>query len=136
MPEYQTDHAEMYLCTSVLLPDEPLKLVGVEPLSKEEVVHHMLLFGEGQDPTYAPYIVSAFHKPALRSAQCLLVTPRDAEVSSDTQRRASCRLCATSSSGQGVGLPHAQRLCRGGQPCLIRMGQGRRGDAPPGWGGI
>lgn len=46
MPEYPTDHAEMYLCTSVLLPDEPLKLVGVEPLSKEEVVHHMLLFGE------------------------------------------------------------------------------------------
>ena len=50
MPEYQTDHAEMYLCTSVLLPDEPLKLVGVEPLSKQEVVHHMLLFGEGQTP--------------------------------------------------------------------------------------
>ena len=52
MPEYQTDHAEMYLCTSVLLPDEPLKLVGVEPLSKQEVVHHMLLFGECQNPTY------------------------------------------------------------------------------------
>ena len=45
VPEYHTDHAEMYLCTSVLLPDEPLKLVGVEPLSKQEVVHHMLLFG-------------------------------------------------------------------------------------------
>lgn len=53
MPEYQTDHAEMYLCTSVLLPDEPLKLVGVEPLSKQEVVHHMLLFGEGHSPFYA-----------------------------------------------------------------------------------
>ena len=52
MPEYPTDHAEMYLCTSVLLPDEPLKLVGVEPLSKEEVVHHMLLFGECQSPCY------------------------------------------------------------------------------------
>ena len=52
MPEYQTDHAEMYLCTSVLLPDEPLKLVGVEPLSKEEVVHHMLLFGECQAPMH------------------------------------------------------------------------------------
>ena len=52
MPEYQADHAEMYLCTSVLLPDEPLKLVGVEPLSKQEVVHHMLLFGKCQNPTY------------------------------------------------------------------------------------
>ena len=71
MPEYQTDHAEMYLCTSVLLPDEPLKLVGVEPLSKEEVVHHMLLFGEGQDPTYAPYIVSAFF-PQAGTALCTM----------------------------------------------------------------
>lgn len=46
MPEHHTDHEEAYLCTSVLLPDEPLKLVGVEPLSKQEVVHHMLMFGE------------------------------------------------------------------------------------------
>ncbi len=48
MPEYHTEHEEAYLCTSVLLPDDPLKLVGVEPLSKQEVVHHMLLFGEFQ----------------------------------------------------------------------------------------
>ena len=46
MPEYKTEHEEAYLCTSVLLPDDPLKLIGVEPLSKQEVVHHMLLFGE------------------------------------------------------------------------------------------
>lgn len=46
MPEHQTEHEEAYLCTSVLLPDDPLKLIGVEPLSKQEVVHHMLLFGE------------------------------------------------------------------------------------------
>lgn len=45
MPEYATEHEEAYLCTSVPLPDRPLKLVGVEPLSKQEVVHHMLLFG-------------------------------------------------------------------------------------------
>lgn len=45
MPEYTTEHEEAYLCTSVPLPDRPLKLVGVEPLSKQEVVHHMLLFG-------------------------------------------------------------------------------------------
>ena len=45
MPEYATEHEEAYLCTSVPLPDRPLKLIGVEPLSKQEVVHHMLLFG-------------------------------------------------------------------------------------------
>ena len=52
MPEHHTDHEEAYLCTSVTLPDQPLQLVGVEPLSKQEVVHHMLLFGAvpPQDP--------------------------------------------------------------------------------------
>ena len=61
MPEYPTDHAEMYLCTSVLLPDEPLKLVGVEPLSKQEVVHHMLLFGECQSTIKQPNMPSEVH---------------------------------------------------------------------------
>lgn len=45
MPEHATEHEEAYLCTSVPLPDRPLKLVGIEPLSSQEVVHHMLLFG-------------------------------------------------------------------------------------------
>jgi hypothetical protein len=46
MPEKKVEHEEAYLCTSVQLPERPLKLVGVEPLSSQEVVHHMLLFGE------------------------------------------------------------------------------------------
>lgn len=46
MPDYTVDHEEAYLCTAVPLPDKPLKLVGIEPLSTQEVVHHMLLFGE------------------------------------------------------------------------------------------
>ncbi len=37
---------DAYLCTSVPLPDKPMKLTGVTPLSKQEVVHHMLMFGK------------------------------------------------------------------------------------------
>ena len=78
MPEYQTDHAEMYLCTSVLLPDEPLKLIGVEPLSKQEVVHHMLLFGEFQTLCKCRYI--AVGLPNASSATLLLLASPHMEV--------------------------------------------------------
>ena len=44
-PEHPTTEPDAYLCTAVPLPDRPLKLVGVEPTSDEEFVHHMLLFG-------------------------------------------------------------------------------------------
>ena len=37
--------AQAYLCTAVELPEQALKLVGVEPLAKQEIAHHMLLFG-------------------------------------------------------------------------------------------
>lgn len=73
MPEYHTEHEEAYLCTSVLLPDDPLKLVGVEPLSKQEVVHHMLLFGEFQ-PTYKYADTSAYSpcfSPCTLDSACL-----------------------------------------------------------------
>ncbi|KAK9837060.1 hypothetical protein WJX84_000291 [Apatococcus fuscideae] len=46
MPAFKVDQDDTYLCTSVALPDtEPLQLVGFQPLSSKEVVHHMLLFG-------------------------------------------------------------------------------------------
>jgi hypothetical protein len=48
MGQFKVDHEDAYLCTAVPLPDEPLKLVGIEPLAKQEIVHHMLLFGEAQ----------------------------------------------------------------------------------------
>ncbi len=54
MPPYETQHEEAYLCMSVPLPDRPLKLVGVEPLSRQEVVHHMLLFGARARPAQRP----------------------------------------------------------------------------------
>jgi peptidylamidoglycolate lyase len=37
---------DSYICITKQLPDKPLKLVGVEPLARQEVVHHILLFGE------------------------------------------------------------------------------------------
>ena len=79
MPEYQTDHAEMYLCTSVLLPDEPLKLIGVEPLSKQEVVHHMLLFGKFQTLCKS-HCKSAVGLPSTSSATLLSIASPRGEV--------------------------------------------------------
>ena len=36
---------DAYYCTVLPLPPAPMKLVGVEPLARQEVVHHILLFG-------------------------------------------------------------------------------------------
>ena len=36
---------DQYVCFRVDLPRESLKIVGVDPLSTQDVVHHMLLFG-------------------------------------------------------------------------------------------
>ena len=45
MPEHPAP-PETYLCMRVELPDATsLKLTGIEPLSHEALVHHMLLFG-------------------------------------------------------------------------------------------
>ncbi|EFN58531.1 hypothetical protein CHLNCDRAFT_34137 [Chlorella variabilis] len=45
LPEYPTNEEDAYLCTSVPLPDRPLKLVGISSNSDQRIVHHMLLFG-------------------------------------------------------------------------------------------
>ena len=47
LPDHPAE-AESYLCTQVALPpvgEEPLQIIGIEPLSSEKLVHHMLLFG-------------------------------------------------------------------------------------------
>jgi hypothetical protein len=46
VPEYQVKGQDAYVCTTIELPDKPMKLVGVEPIAQQEVVHHILLFGE------------------------------------------------------------------------------------------
>lgn len=45
MPPYATKSKDEYLCTSVQLPERPMKLVGVQSLAEATVVHHILLFG-------------------------------------------------------------------------------------------
>lgn len=40
------DEEDAYYCTVLPLPAAPMKLVGVEPLARQEIVHHILLFGE------------------------------------------------------------------------------------------
>lgn len=46
VPEYKVKGEDAYICTTLPLPKKPYKLVGVEPLAKQEVVHHILLFGK------------------------------------------------------------------------------------------
>ncbi|KAK9800913.1 hypothetical protein WJX73_010392 [Symbiochloris irregularis] len=44
IPEHPAE-GEIYLCTRVPLPNVPQRLVAIEPLSKQDVVHHMILYG-------------------------------------------------------------------------------------------
>lgn len=51
VPEFHVDEPDTYLCVAALLPPNPHKLVGVVPRAKQEVVHHILLYGErGAEP--------------------------------------------------------------------------------------
>ena len=43
--DYEVVGEDQYVCFRVELPPQSLKIVGVDPLSKQDVVHHMLLFG-------------------------------------------------------------------------------------------
>lgn len=53
MPPLDLSTEDEYLCTTVDIPLEPMKLVGIESLSKADVVHHMLLFGCATSPPKA-----------------------------------------------------------------------------------
>lgn len=43
--EHEVLGEDQYVCFRVDLPKQSLKIVGVDPLSTQDVVHHMLLFG-------------------------------------------------------------------------------------------
>lgn len=45
LPDWKTTEEDEYLCTAFRLPEEPHKLIGVTPLAKQSVVHHILLYG-------------------------------------------------------------------------------------------
>ncbi len=122
---------QAYLCTAVQLPDQALKLVGVEPLAKQEIAHHMLLFG-------AYLHLLPFHQC------CAVPLPMDASPERTAWQThwqsIDCRLRDPCQQKAGVGLPHAQPVRRGaGEHDLarraraVRLGQGRAGDAPARW---
>ena len=46
MPPFKVTEEDAFICTAVPIPSAARKLVAVEPLSEQLVVHHMLLFGE------------------------------------------------------------------------------------------
>jgi hypothetical protein len=43
--EHEVVGEDQYVCFRVDLPKQSLKIVDVDPLSTQDVVHHMLLFG-------------------------------------------------------------------------------------------
>jgi hypothetical protein len=63
---------DAYICTTLALPDKPYKLVGVEPLGRKEVVHHILLFGEP--------LSSAAAQGCLKTALWMLFDPAGSAV--------------------------------------------------------
>ena len=71
MPQYKTEHEDSYLCTAIQLPNEPLKLIGVESLADASVVHHILLFGCDEPAQDVPVWECMMH-PACASNEFVL----------------------------------------------------------------
>lgn len=65
-----TEKQDAYMCTTLALPDKPYKLVGVEPLGKKEIVHHILLFGEFSRCTSIKSAIKMFYTLALYMQFC------------------------------------------------------------------
>ena len=45
VPPQQIDQEDSYICVHVNIPVQASRLLAVQPLAEQEVVHHMLLFG-------------------------------------------------------------------------------------------
>lgn len=78
-----TDEKDAYICTTLALPAKAQKLVGVEPLARQEVVHHILLFGE--QPALGDDMTPSFHlaqRGLLRCSGGGGAAPRRAAVAS------------------------------------------------------
>ena len=81
-----------------------------------------------------PLLACSIHSPDGTRVEAVLQEYRALHQAIITH--ASCRLREARIWGACVGLPHAQRVRRGRQPCAVWLGQGRRGDAPAAWGGL
>jgi hypothetical protein len=95
MPPFEVTGEDTYLCTSIQLPDRPLKLVEIEARADQSVVHHILMFGapargwrSRAEPGSPPYCRAAARLPRN-------VTPhRSARPQAARSRRAR-RQCGT-----------------------------------------
>ena len=65
MPPFEVEEEDTYLCTSMPLPEAAMKLKAFEPLSDQDTVHHMLLFGQQH------------HQFDKQSQMCLLARVHD-----------------------------------------------------------
>lgn len=45
VPPFTPDGEDAYICTVLELPEKPHRLIGVLPQAKQEIVHHILLYG-------------------------------------------------------------------------------------------
>lgn len=77
LPEYPTNEEDAYLCTSVPLPDRPLKLVGISSNSDQRIVHHMLLFGK------PPGLGIQQRREGASNSSVLLVLAADSRLADD-----------------------------------------------------
>lgn len=100
MPPHKTEQEDEYLCTSVNLPDKPMKLLSVEPLSEQSVVHHMLLFGM---PTFVPLTLQNKHND--RSTEYHFHTHNaGCKIPAETASVWPCRMQPACSGGNDVVL--------------------------------
>lgn len=45
VPPKQIDQEDTYVCINVDIPQHASRLIEVQPIAEQQVVHHMLLFG-------------------------------------------------------------------------------------------
>jgi hypothetical protein len=90
---------DSYVCITRALPDTPLKLVGVEPMAQQEVVHHILLFGAratARDMVQLASSQAAAPGPAAAAMHCCwLETPSPSSPAGESPCTHALRLTPT-----------------------------------------
>lgn len=104
-PEHPVAERDAYLCTSLELPDRPLKLVGVHPTSDQRIVHHMLLFGARLPRSFFDRVCAA----ALHGSLALLVFRPCSQQDRSQLRPTAAR--PPSPAAQAARCRHRRRAC-------------------------
>ncbi len=68
--EYKVEADDSYVCTVLKLPEKGYKLIGVQPMAYQAVVHHILLFGKYHQAADLHTVLYSFvaHDRSSRSA--------------------------------------------------------------------